>query len=395
MRPFFKLSALGGCLLLALASRGAGSPDLPTANNEFGFKLIRELTRTDPEKNICISPFSLASVLQIVRTGAAGETRNELDNALGVSSLSPTNLGSLHLALARSLKTQSTNCILETANAIWFAPGLRLHSSFESLNGQFYEAHVAPLDFTDPRTGGMVNSWLRERTHGRITEVLQGSLPGSASALIVNATYFQGKWATRFDPAKTRESMFNLPLGQQKRTRMMELTGSLFLCSETKGLQIARLPYADGGLAMFVLLPGTNSSPVEVLRRLTAAQWIQMTAFNLKEKFAHIVMPRFQIDCSTELKPTLLALGVRHAFQRDADFSGISSDPLFVERIVQKASVKVDEVGTTATAAAAALFTKGERRGNFEMILDRPFFFAICDRETQSILFLGVVQDPT
>jgi serine protease inhibitor len=383
---------------IALSSYVAGAADaaasnVAQANNEFGFKLARELAKAQPGQNVCISPFSLASVLQLVRNGAAGETKSELDNVLETRGLSATKLAHSYAGLTRSLKSQSTNCILEIANAIWFAPNIRLNASFASSANEFFDARVAPLDFTDPRAAGMVNTWVTEKTHGRISQLLEGSISGDTSALVLNTAYFKGQWTTPFDPARTLGRPFKPSSGGQKMTRMMENSGK-FLYFADRDAQIVRLPYGDGRLGMFILLPAKESSPAELLKDLTSAKWADATGSKLKEQFGRIVLPLLKFEYAVELQETLVALGIRMAFGSRADFSGISSDGLFISRAMQKASIEMNEEGTTAAAASAVFMTKGERPQAFEFVGDRPFLFVICDRDTQTILFLGIVQGP-
>ena len=405
MRTFLSQIILSGFMALACAPLPASADaqqaeatsfSLAQANNGFGFKLLRELAKAQPGKNICVSPFSLASVLQIVRNGAASETKNELDEVLGLRGLAPTNLANSYAGLTESLRSQSTNCVLEIANAIWFAPNIRLNPPFESLNKQFYGAQIGPLDFTDPRAAGMVNSRVSDKTHGRIPQLFQGALPGSTAALIANTAYFKGKWTTPFDPAKTRERAFHITSLKDKPVRMMENSAHFLYYADSEA-QAARLPYSDERVGMFVLLPAKDSSATRLLEHLTAAKWTEYSSTKLQKTKGHIILPRLNLDYQAELKQSLTGLGIHHAFTRGADFSGVTANgELFIDQAIQKVAVEVNEEGTTAAAASAIRMTPtAVEMQSFEMILDRPFLFAICDRETQTILFLGIVQDPT
>ena len=368
---------------------------LAQANNEFGFKLLRELVKAEPGRNIVISPFSLATVLQIVRNGAAGETRNEIDNTLEIAGLATTDLADAYVTLARSLKTHSTNSVLEIANAIWFAPNIRLNPPFESLTRQFYDTQLGPLDFTDPRAAGMVNSWVSDKTHGRIPQLLQGSLPGNTAALLVNTAYFKGKWTTPFDPAKTHERPFHIASSRRKPAQMMENSAHFLYCRDSDA-QVVRLPYADERVGMLVLLPSEGSSAAQLLQRLTTSKWVEYASRNLQKIKGHILLPRLKLDFQAELNQSLTQIGIRRAFTRSADFSVMTAPgQLFIDEAFQKVAVEVNEEGTTAAAASAIRMSPtAVEAKSFEMVVDRPFVFAICDRETQTILFLGIVHDP-
>jgi len=379
--------------------RGAVSSDqekLAQANTDFAFKLLQELVREQPGKNIFISPYSISTVLQMVRNGAAGETKTELDRVLGTTNFAPANLAQAYAEIANSLKKGSTNTVLDIANSIWFAPNVQLKPEFAALNREVYGATVGPLDFTDPRSSGIVNAWASQNTHGKIAEVVRGPLSGLTGALIVNAVYFKGMWASRFDPVKTKDRAFKLVGGKEKQVPMMENSGE-FAYFDTGAYQIIRLPYQDRRLGMYILLPSVEGRVAKLSGEMDGARWRTNLLAGLNDKSGRIILPHFTLEYEAELNRPLSTLGVNHAFKGDAAFTGISEESLFIERIKQKTFVKVDEEGSEAAAVSSLkLFIKraGPRDQPFTMIVDRPFLCVISDQETGSILFLGMVQDP-
>jgi serpin B len=103
-------------------------------------------------------------------------------------------------------------------------------------------------------------------------------------------------------------------------------------------------------------------------------------------------MPKFDAKSAHLLTPELEALGMEAAFSKEADFSGISSrKPLFLDVVAHQAWVHVDEEGTVAVAATATDTTTAtivlERIET--VTVDHPFLFAIRDRATGCLLFLG------
>jgi len=98
------------------------------------------------------------------------------------------------------------------------------------------------------------------------------------------------------------------------------------------------------------------------------------------------------------LKKPLITLGMKTAFGPEADFSEMFSDPHYISVVRQKAFVEVSEEGTEAAAVTAIAEARGaafvaKPPKPFEMIVDRPFFFAIVDARSEIILFLGLVND--
>lgn len=92
-------------------------------------------------------------------------------------------------------------------------------------------------------------------------------------------------------------------------------------------------------------------------------------------------------------------MGAVLPFNDNADFSGISSDQkisLKISQVLHKAIVDVNEEGTEAAAATAAIMiSKGICiQLPREFFCDRPFLFIIHDNIQNNILFLGKYVKP-
>ncbi|RPI79443.1 MAG: hypothetical protein EHM41_23855 [Chloroflexi bacterium] len=99
------------------------------------------------------------------------------------------------------------------------------------------------------------------------------------------------------------------------------------------------------------------------------------------------------MDLIEHLQP----MGLQKPFSGEADFSGIAGNrDLFISAALHKANITVDEEGTEAAAATVIAVAESamEIREPIEMIVDRPYIFAIIDQETGSILFLGRTLNP-
>jgi serpin B len=380
---------------LATFAASAGQETLVAGNNGFAFSLLNTLSRERPGENIFISPYSVSAALQIVCNGAEGETKKEMADVLGTGALSAKDASAEFQQLSASLRSASSNATLSIANAIWFSPHIQLKPEFVSLSQDYYGAKVSALDFTDPRAAGIVNRWVSENTRGKIDKIIEGPLSGMTGAFIANAIYFKGTWATKFDNKLTQSRSFHAGGDNSKLVPMMFQRGK-FAYQETAGFQAVRLPYSGKRLGMYLFLPATNSSAGKLLESLSGATWTaHMAKFRSTE--GHIGVPRFKLEFSAELTKPLNSLGMKKAFRPHvAEFSGISTTPLHIDRILHKSFVDVNEEGTEAAAATGLVMeTTAERAPQkaFEMILDRPFLFVIEDAPTREILFAGILND--
>jgi serine protease inhibitor len=393
-------SPMAFCFLLGTISHSATSladHSLAAADNVFGFKLISQLAKGRPATNISISSYSAATVLHMVGNGAAGKTKTEMQQVLGTTALSSTDVNAANREIAQSLTSANTPVILTIANAIWHRPHTSINPSFISANKQFYGATVEALDFSGPHAAEIINAWASEKTQGKIKRMADDMIdPESTRLFLANAIYFKGKWSKPFAVKDTKDRPFHLHAGAEKRIPMM-LESTRLEYREGPGYQALRLPYGGDNLAMYVFLPASGSSPENVLGALSGDAWQEIErGFRFNE--GTLVLPKFRVEYSVALGGPLQSLGMKAAFDgSSANFSGIAPG-LFISAVQQKTFVEVNEEGTEAAAVTGVevqLSSVRPRSEPFEMIVDRPFLFLIEDRHTEVILFTGIVFDPT
>jgi len=319
-----------------------------------------------------------------------------MQQVLGTTGLSPDNVNAGHKNIADALKSADNQVVLETADAIWYRPGIKIKPEFLAVNQQFYDATVDALDFSDPHAADVINGWASEKTHGKITRIADGMIePRDTQLFLADAVYFKGKWAHPFEAKDTKERPFYLRSGEQNPVPMMTQTRN-FGYLEGPDYQAVRLPYAGENLAMYVFLPVRDSSLADLVGKLTGDTWERIRR-QFRSTDGTVVLPKFKVEYSTQLKKPLESLGMKAAFDASrADFSGIAPH-LHISAAIQKTFVEVNEEGTEAAAVTGVAVTTTALRlpsQPFQMVVDRPFLFLIEDRPTQSILFLGVVFDP-
>jgi serpin B len=189
------------CASLAGICQADGPPPVTVSDAAFSFNLLRQLAQDRPGANISISPYSAATVLEMVGNGAVGRTRAEMQQVLGATGLSPDNVNAGRKNAANALKSANNQVVLETADAIWYRSGIKIRPEFLAVNQGFYDATVDALDFSDPHAVDVINSWAGEKTHGKITRIADGMIdPSNTRLFLVDAVYFKGKWSHPFEP---------------------------------------------------------------------------------------------------------------------------------------------------------------------------------------------------
>ncbi|MEO0091193.1 MAG: serpin family protein [candidate division WOR-3 bacterium] len=370
---------------------------LISATNNFGFALFSELIKEDTEKNVFISPTSIAIALTMTYNGAEKETKTAMAKTLSIEEMSLAEINEANKTLSEQLKKADPEVILNIANSLWAKAGIKFKSDFLKRNKKYFNAQITPLNFSDPKAPDIINNWVKEKTNNKITQIVDKIDPIYTMLYIINAVYFKGKWTTEFDKNKTQDRPFTLSNGEKKQVPMMYQKGNYRYLKADK-FQAISLPYGKGKMSMYIFLPDTNSNLTEFLKNLNLKNWQEwMRQFYYSD--GTIILPRFKTEYDKSLNSALKTLGMEIAFiGGKANFSGMMQTPLdlYINEVKHKTFVEVNEEGTEAAAVTSVeiMVTSIREPKEFTMIVDRPFFCAICNNETGSILFMGAINDP-
>jgi serine protease inhibitor len=364
-----------------------------SANTAFGFKLFGKIMANNLNRNVFLSPLSVAFALALAADGAAGDTREAMVRALELDGLGKEEVNRANAALRKALLEAGGEVDLTIGNSLWARKGAPLKADYVKRAQEYYGAEVRSLDFAAPKAASVLNDWVSKATRGKIPQAFK-SISSDAVAILMNAVYFKGKWAEPFKKELTKDGPFYLPDGKIRTVPMMA-RGGRFAYLKGEKFQAVSLPYGKGRFSLLLFLPDKSSSLPEFYRHLTGASWQQWLS-QFQTKMGSVTMPRFKLRFEAKLNPVLSALGMGPAFSSKADFSGIAAH-LFLSQVIHQSFVEVNEEGTEAAAVTKITLATGrppKDKDKFTLLVDRPFFFAIRDRQTWALLFLGSVADP-
>jgi serine protease inhibitor len=369
---------------------------LVDANTRFGFKLFQQLQQQQPDTNIFVSPSSVAIALSMTYSGANGATQKAMNDALQLNGMSVASLNKANEELRASLAGSDPKVKLKIANSLWAKQGINFNPEFLKQNQNFYKAKVSVLDFSASDSLGQINNWVGLNTEGKIPKILDRINPDDAMYLI-NAVYFKGDWTVPFKKSATKDEPFTLANGEQKNLPTMRRNGS-FSYYENEQFQAVNLPYGSGRWSMYIFLPRGKANLADFSTTLTEKNW-QTWMQGFRVQSGYVQLPKFKTEFGTDLKASLTALGMGQAFDPyNADFSNLTKDrPMVISQVKHKTFVEVNESGTEAAAATSVIVVPTSARilgQPFKMIVDRPFFCAIRDNETGTVLFMGHIQNP-
>ncbi|GAA0182715.1 serpin family protein [Clostridium sediminicola] len=361
------------------------------ANNKVAFKMLKETINTNENKNIVISPISMNTILSLTQNGAAGETKEEMKNALELGRYEDNNINESYKNIIANYNSLES-IELKMANSVWVGEDLKVEEDFKNIGREKYEAKIQNVDFSKRGTLKVINSWIEKQTNGKIKKIVD-SIDGTAM-LLINSVYFKSKWLNQFEKKMTSKKIFTNSQGKAKKVNMMKETQYV---QYVKGNSFGsiRLPYEDENFGMYIFLPNEDSNVKEILKEINNENW-NMWIEKATEKELQVQLPKFKIEFQQELNEMLKEFGMEKAFSGDANFSNLSKeDDLFIDLVKQKCFIDVSEGGTEAAAVTEVDVDKCdvETEEVKQFIVNRPFVYAIADKNTGMILFMGTVND--
>jgi serpin B len=399
---------LAGVVAVGASIAGAGSgkpaePDeaaLVKGNGEFAFDLYARLRARDG--NVFFSSYSISNALAMTYAGARGPTATQMAAALRF----PMDGDHLHRSFAKISRDESGagaggGAELHVANALWTQTGLATVPAFLAIVKNLYGASFTPLDFmrTPEKARMTINAWVEQQTRDRIRDLIpEGVLTREMRVILTNAIYFKGTWRQAFTEAATRTDTFTLSTGKAVGGVPLMRQQGAFRYLDGGTFQALELPYAANQQSMIVFLPKRVDGLADLEKTLTAARLTDWLA-QLTVRQVDVTLPRFKLTSEFQLEDALTDLGMALAFTPNrADFTGIATgEPLYLSAVIHKAYVDVNEKGTEAAAATAAVIApKSARTPDPALVFraDHPFFFVIRDNGTGSLLFAGRLVNP-
>ena len=366
-------------------------------NNAFAFDLYEELKNV--EGNIFFSPYSISTALAMTYAGARGMTEKQMGAALHFT-LDQNQFHPAFACLESHLKDiqEKGDIELNIANALWAQEDYVFLREFLKLIACNYSAVPNPVDFkrAHEEARKKINAWVEQKTKDKIKDLIKPGVLNSLTRLVLtNAIYFKGRWESHFKKCRTKKNPFWLSIDKSVEVPMMTQKQQ-FRYMENDRVQILEMPYVGNDLAMIVLLPRKVDS-LDQLEVDLSVENLNTWIGRLRKREISVFLPKFKITSQFRLGETLASMGMPDAFGGNADFSGIDGTKnLFISAVIHKAFVDVNEEGTEAAAATAAVIsvTSAPATPPPTFRADHPFVFLIRDNHSGSILFVGRVVNP-
>ncbi|XP_039658412.1 alpha-1-antitrypsin-like isoform X2 [Perca fluviatilis] len=363
-------------------------------NQEFSFRLYRQLAaHADSQgKNIFFSPASVSTALAALSVGAQGETHRQLFSGLGFNSslLTQTDVDQVFQTFLQRANNTSQEDGSE-GTAVFVDNGFKPKPEFLQTLKQSYLADGFNVDFTNTtESADTINKYVEEKTNGKIDQLVE-NLDESTVMYLISYIYYKGKWETPFDPKLTKQDDFNVDENTKVPVLMMNLEDSFKTYHDHDlNTTVLQLPF-NSSYSMLLMLPDVMATLENAIGPKHVTKWLKAM---MRPRVLDVYIPKFSIKTSYNLKDVLSEMGMTDMFGDRANLRGISEEEsLQVSQVVHQATLDVDEAG--ATAAAATGIDIASNSVVPVLKFNRPFMVIITERNTEKILFLGKIINPT
>lgn len=393
------------CLLgLILAStlharpQSTFAPDLSSTSSlqagqeQFTERLLRQI-ESSTDTNFVLSPHSLHSIFSQLLQGSGGRTQEELEAILGVAA--SDNLVGQYRTLASGLAGDN----FKQANLLAVAEGFKPKTEYRNNLKSGFQSDIREFNFGSNSAGSVqeINQFVENATNQKIRDLLaDGDVDSLTKMVLINAVYFKANWKFAFNPEETFTSSFRGTNGSIPNVDYLSRDATVrVLRDESRQLDILELPYDDPTKSMLIVLPKESAGSDDMAGRLSG---LDLSTVRTEGRLANtgIFVPKFKLKFKTYLEQQMQQMGVRDLFSQAANLTGISDEELEVSSAVHQAFIEVNEEGTEAAAATAAVVgVRTAHQPKPQFFANRPFLFMVYDFQHNVTLFAGKVVDPS
>lgn len=356
-------------------------------------------------QNFIMSPITVWSALAVIAEGAAGNTRNQINNVLRLSYRNQESTQTGFRNITQWLQVNTKTVKLAKINAIFVNKERLLEKDFIETAKNYYQTEVIPLDFNETvQSANRLNAFISNFTHGKIPNLVDPSYFQGTQMVLTSALYFKGQWTVPFNASSTMKMPFYDSQGQKIGDINMMYNRHTYPFSNIRELQarVIELPYGnENRLSMLIMLPNPGVSLENMFSNFknvnldTFFEELRVSKEEYSDDEVDCLIPRFKIQSDIDLTNVLKnGMGIEDLFdQSQAQLPRMSRTPMYVSKVVHKAEIEVTEDGTEAAAVTAAEFSN--RIGVVQFQANRPFTYLIIEKVTNSIVFGGFYRTPS
>lgn len=374
--------------------------DIAYFQNLFAFESFNAVANEYKHENLFVSSYSLSQILAILANGANEEAKSELIDKLQMSEYSLEEINGFYKTMNKALGEIDPSVTAQSPNGLWVTNSATLNTEFSQLLRENFNSEISAVDFTNSQSLSTINNWVKAKTDGKIPQ-LYNSLDPNSLMVMANCLNFKGYWTGCFAPNKTKARDFTNADGSKVKAQMMWRKDSI-LALQVNDVMLAKLPYGNKAFEMVLAMPANASTSVDAMLAGHDKRFWHFAGSELTTKETayevELNMPRFTIENELKLNDVLKAMGISKVFN-DNSLTKIIEAAISISEMKQKSVITVNEGGVDASAVTSVHWVGGVFDGvptttylkSFNA--NRPFAFFIREKSTETILFMGKVEN--
>jgi serpin B len=361
--------------------------ELIRSSNHFALSLTRHLSEQQ-KGNLFLSPFYINMSLSMTLNGAESSTLAQMQKVMQCDILERLEMNKVYNELNPFLQSLDDKVQFVSAHAIWYHQDVAVRPLFRDMMTAYYQAGVEPLDFNNRKAPSLINKWVEDNTHGKVSPQIP-ALAQQDALYMISATHIRGQWAYPFAKESTAPGTFYPENDEEIIVPMMFTDQATYHYYQDEHKTLVDIPYGNQQYSMTILMPQQEDSLSGLLQHLSISG-LEHDLSLADTLDYHLYLPRFSINSQLPLKETLSQMGMQEAFTYQADFSGIFNDSLQrpMADLIHHAGIQVDEAGSqTVMPRAAAAITDNTSP---VIRINRPFVFFIREKHSNVLLYSGI-----
>lgn len=354
------------------------------SNLKFSSNLYQELAKSN-NGDFVVCSLSLQLILGLLHIGARGETARQLAEGLHL----PNNVSETLQIFGNTTPRVEKNIkhfVANIVNKVYVHDKFAIEPTFQDVATNVFRADIENVNFNEKEaTSSQINNWMEGKTNNNIKNfVTSRDISTDSQVMLINSIYLQGMWDNVFTSTKKQRfytnhsNYFEIDMMEQKK---------LFSYYDNEKLhaKVLKMKYQQSKYAMVIVLPNDQAG----LSRLEANMTETLREPHYISAQVQVRIPKFKVNAAIQLIPILQQMGIEEVFTTSANLHGMGKPQVYVNQVVQRNYVDVNENGTIAASATRASVRLGRPRKvqEREFVADHPFIYYI--RSSVGIVFVG------